>query len=167
MIINYSLTGLILMLITSATLAQKNAGDSLATAPDTRSSWSFAADAYYYMLPAEKNTTVFIGPADYRSLHLEGRYNYEDRRTASLFVGYNLEAGHKLTLAATPMIGFAVGNTNGIVPGLEMTLTWLILDFYSESEYVFDLEGKENDYFYTWTQLAITPFPEFQNRNCR
>jgi hypothetical protein len=60
------------------------------------------------------------------------------------------------------MIGFVVGNTNGIAPGLEARLKWKKIDFYSEGEYVFDFDGRENDFFYAWTELAITPFRSFR-----
>ena len=139
--------------------AQQTTNDSLQKNTDTiSSSWSFAADAYYYIFPGEKNTATVLGYADHRSLHLEARYNYEDRKTGSVFGGYMFETGNKLVLTFTPMIGFVFGNTNGIAPGLEASLTWKKFDFYSETEYVFDFDEKENNFLYTWTELAITPF---------
>ena len=60
------------------------------------------------------------------------------------------------------MAGFAVGNINGIIPGLEISLTCGIFDYYSESEYMFDFEGKENDYFYIWSELGISLFDNFR-----
>jgi len=159
----YILIIILLSLITIKMPAQKASEDSLATAQDTASSsWSFEADAYYYILPGEKNTTTLLGYADHKSLHLEARYNYEDEKTASLFGGYMFETGRKLKLSVTPMIGFVIGNTDGIAPGLELSLTWKKLDFYSESEYVIDFDGQENNFFYTWTELAISPFRNFR-----
>ena len=149
--------------IAFSAFAQKGGNDSSQASVDTVSSaWRFEADIYYYVLPHEKNTSTLIGYADHKSLHLEARYNYEDVKTASLFVGYSFEAGHKLKLTITPMIGSVFGNTNGFVSGLEASLKWKKLDFYTESEYVFDLAGKENDFFYSWTELAITPFTNFR-----
>ena len=87
------------------------------------SSWSFAAATYYYVLPGEKNTATVLGYADHKSLHLEARYNYEDRETGSVFGGYMFEAGNKLMVSLTPMIGIVFGNTNGIAPGLEASLS--------------------------------------------
>ena len=143
--------------------AQQTTNDSLQTTKDTvSSSWSFAAAAYYYILTGEKNATTILGYADHKSLHLETRYNYEDRETGSVFGGYVFEAGNKLAVSLTPMIGFVFGNTNGIAPGLEVSLAWKKLDFYSETEYVFDFDGKENNFLYTWTELAITPFKNFR-----
>jgi hypothetical protein len=133
------------------------------TINDTISSpWSFETDIYYYILPGEKNTTTLLAYADHKALHLEARYNYEDVKSASVFGGYRFEAGRKLKWSLTPIIGFVVGNTDGIVPGFEGSLRWKKFDFYSESEYVFNFDGKENNFFYTWTELAISAFRNFR-----
>lgn len=151
------------MQVAFTAFAQQTTKDTVPPTPDTiSSSWSFAAAAYYYILSGEKNTTTLLGYADHKSLHLETRYNYEDQKTASVFGGYMFEAGRKLVLNITPMIGFVIGKTNGIVAGLETSLTWKKFDFYSETEYVFDFNGKENNFLYTWTELAIVPFQNFR-----
>ena len=161
----YLIISLLLIQITFGSFAQQGTKDSLQATPDSvssSSSWSFAASAYYYILPGEKNTTTLLGYADHKWLHLEARYNYEDRKTGSVFGGYLVDGGGKLTWSLTPMIGFVFGNTDGIAPGLETSLAWKKFDFYSESEYVFDFTAKENNFFYTWTELAITPFRNFR-----
>jgi len=163
MIMRYLITSLLSLQLSLTALGQQSANDSLQVTSNTiSSSWSFETAAYYYILPGEKNTTTLLGYADHKAWHFEARYNYEDLKTGSVFGGYRFETGRKLVLSATPMIGFAFGNTNGIVPGLETSLTWKKFDFYSETEYVIDLEGKENNFFYTWTELAITPFRNFR-----
>jgi len=159
----YLITCILSIQLAFTSFAQQKSNDSLQVTIDTiPSSWSFAADAYYYIFPSEKNTTTLLGYADHKALHLEARYNYEDLKTGSVFGGYKFEAGNKFVFSATPMIGFVFGNTNGIAPGLEINLAWKKFDFYSESEYVFDFDGKENDFFYNWTELAITPFRNFR-----
>ena len=42
-------------------------------------------------------------------------------------------------------------------PGLEMEIVYRKFDLYSESEYIFDLTGKENNFFYAYSELAIRP----------
>ena len=161
--VRYFIICMLLMMINIKTLAQKANNDSLTTVSDTLSSpWSFEVESFNYIVPDDGITPLVLGYADYKSWHIEARYNYEYLNTVSLFGGYTFDAGKKLKFSATPMIGFVFGNTNGIAPGLEWTLTWKKLDFYSESEYVFDLETKENDFFYNWTELAITPFNNFR-----
>jgi hypothetical protein len=135
----------------SQQVISENARDS------SGSAWSFSASGYYYFIPNDKNTFTLIGYADHKSLHLETRYNYEDEKTGSVFGGWRFATGNKLQFGATPMLGIVFGNTNGIAPGVELDLSYWLLDFYSESEYVIDFESNENNFFYTWTELAISP----------
>lgn len=159
----YISISLLLIMFASAGIAQQKANDpSKEKDISCANAWSFEIDAYYYIMPNDKNTTTLITTADHSDLHLEARYNYEDEKTFSFFGGYNFETGNDVVLDLTPMTGFAVGNINAVIPGLELGISWKILDYYSESEYVFDLEGKENDYFYTWAELGITPFDNFR-----
>jgi hypothetical protein len=127
------------------------------TADSSKSKWAFSASAYYYFIPEDKNTLTLIGGADYKKLHLEARYNYEDMNTVSAFAGWRFEARKEFQFAATPMLGFAVGNTDGFVPALELEASYKIFDFYSESEYLVDFASKENNFFYTWSELAVSP----------
>ncbi|MEX6689862.1 hypothetical protein QTN47_20310 [Danxiaibacter flavus] len=127
------------------------------TADSSQSKWLLSAAGYYYFIPGDKNTFTLIGYADYKKLHLEARYNYEDLNTASAFAGWRFETGKKFRFGATPMLGIAVGNTDGFVPALELDASYKIFDFYSESEYLVDFAGKENNFFYTWSELAVAP----------
>ena len=140
----------------SSTLCAQNGADS------SHSKWSFSASTYYYIIPGDKNTATAIGYADYKSLHLEGRYNYEDRQTGSLFAGWRFETGNKFVFGATPMIGIVIGNTDGIAPGLELDATYGIFDYYSETEYLFDFSSSENNFLYTWGEIGVTPFSSFR-----
>lgn len=154
-----------LLFLADNAFAQQSISDSTKINADTTASnWSFAADGYYYLFPNEsdENTGTFVGYADFKAWHMEARYNYEDVNTGSVFGGYRFEAGDKITLGATPMVGTVFGNMNGIAPALEIDVIWKKLDFYSESEYVFDFAEKGNNFFYTWSELAITPFENFR-----
>ena len=89
-------------------------------------------------LPAEDDHFLLpIFRADRGPLHLEGRYQYEDRHTGSAWLGWTLEAGKKVHLEVVPMAGAVFGRTNGVAPGLELTLSWKSVELYSENEYVF------------------------------
>lgn len=151
MIMQKTFTVLMLCFSSCALFAQQGTADS------SGSKWSFSTSGYYYFIPDDKNTYTIIGYADYKALHLEARYNYEDLNTASAFAGWRFETGKKLQFGATPMLGFAIGNTDGIIPALELDATYKIFDFYSESEYLVDFAGNENNFFYTWSELAVSP----------
>jgi hypothetical protein len=93
-------------------------------------------------------------------LHLEARYNYEARETASAWLGANFTFGEDLELGLIPMVGGVFGQTSGIATGLTITLAWGPLALWSQSEYVFDLADSSNDFFYVWSELSVT-WPEW------
>jgi len=132
-------------------LAQENQIDSAS------SQWNFSAWAEMFIIPGEED---FFNPTFYarhKSLHLEARYNYEDRNTASLWAGHRFKFGKGVKFVLVPMGAVVFGNTNGIAPGLEIEVMYKKFDFYSESEHVFDFNSKENNFFYMYSELAIRP----------
>ncbi|HSR39136.1 MAG TPA: hypothetical protein VLL95_09510 [Phnomibacter sp.] len=119
-------------------------------------SWSVNASLGIILFPED----VFLMPivvADKGKLHLVSRYNYEDLNTFSLFGGYNFTGGKKLQYRITPMLGFVVGNTDSIAPGLEVDLSLGKFRFYTEDEYVFEFNDKANSFFYSWSELSFAP----------
>jgi hypothetical protein len=125
--------------------------------PDSKKNkWAVEASALLYFIPDD----FFVLPivkADKNKLHLEGRYNYEDRKTVSFFGGYNFTGGNKIEYTITPMLGIALGNSDGIAPGLEMDFTWGKFELYSEMEYLFEFNEKSNSYYYNWTEFTFAP----------
>lgn len=145
--------------------AQTTAGTSPATvsssAPATANPWDFNLSVSGYIVPRGQSYVSPTFTGDHDTLHVEARYNYEAQRTGSLWAGYDLSVGKKLVLDATPMIGGVFGNVNGIAPGLEVTMTYRKLQFYSANEYIFDTDTKAGNFFYTWTQLTYSPVKWF------
>jgi len=60
------------------------------------------------------------------------------------------------------MAGMVAGHTNGIIPGLEITAAYSRFTLYSENEYMLDFKGRENYFFYSWTQLSSQIFKNTQ-----
>ena len=119
--------------------------------------WSYAAAASFYLIEGE---SAYVQPtitADRGRLHLEARFNYEDRNTGSAWMGYNLTVGEELVLEITPMLGVVLGDTMGIAPGYKGTLSGWGVDLYSEAEYVIDADDSDDSFLYTWTELTVTP----------
>ncbi len=127
--------------------AQPNHGAHPWTASVSANNYIFADD--YIFSP--------VVSADHDWLHLEGRYNYEDLQTLSVFGGYNVHAGGQLLLDVTPMIGFAVGNTTAIIPAAELTLSYGRFELYTESEFLVDFNDAAFNFFYAWTELNYSP----------
>jgi hypothetical protein len=165
--IRAQLIGLFLLATTCAirgaaqTPASDNSAESTKPSPATADPWDFDLSVSGYIVPRGQSYVSPTLTADRDTLHLEARYNYEAQRTGSLWAGYNLTVGKKLVLDATPMIGGVFGGVNGIAPGLEVTLTYKKLQFYSANEYIFDTDTKSGNFFYTWTQLTYSPVKWF------
>ena len=133
-------------------IAQEAESDSATT-----KEWSFSAWAEMFIIPHEDDIFNPTFYARHKTLHLEARYNYEDKNTASLWAGYRFKFGKQVKFVLVPMAAIVFGNTNGVAPGLEMEIMYKKFDFYSESEHVFDFSSRENNFFYMYSELAIRP----------
>jgi hypothetical protein len=138
-------------LVSLRLFAQENQIDSASA------QWNFSAWAEMFIIPHEEdifNPTFYVR---HKTLHLEARYNYEDKNTASLWAGYRFKFGKQVKFVLVPMAAIVFGNTNGVAPGLEIEIMFKKFDFYSESEHVFDFSSRENNFFYMYSELAIRP----------
>lgn len=122
----------------------------LAAQADSQPSVSGSAQLYVQLAEGEDPLPVGIVGVDARSWHFEGRYNYEDVETASVWLGWNLSYGSTVTLDLTPMAALVVGTVNGVAPGVELTLSWKELTFYDEMELVVPFNG-DPSYFVSWS----------------
>jgi len=125
--------------------------------------WDFNLVVDGYILP-QADGESYASPvfsADRKWLHLETRYNYEDRQTGSFWLGYNFEKGKKLSVTFTPMIGGVFGNTTGVAPGYEFSLSYKKLSLSIDGEYVFDTRDTNGSFFYSWTELTYSPLDWF------
>jgi hypothetical protein len=146
--------------------AQTTAAAPVSTAADSaltltpeidENAWSFSAYVYAYIVPDGDDFLQPTVTAARGKLHLEARYNYEDFNTGSLWVGYNLSVEGEVTLVFTPMIAGVFGDTDGVAPGFNLAIDWWRLAFFSQCEYVFDTDGSEESFFYSWTELSVWP----------
>ena len=131
--------------------------DAGAAPPAAARAWAFSVSGNQYLFPGEGDFFMGIATADRKSLHLETRYNYEDRNTWSFWGGWTWAAGTKVEFEITPMLGAVTGDTDGVAPGLEASLAWKRLDCYLESEVVFDAHHDEDSFVYAWSELALKP----------
>jgi hypothetical protein len=126
--------------------------------PET-SEWSYGVESDFYF--TDPFIFLPIITVDKGKLHIEARYNYEDLKTASAWVGCNIFGGDKFEYFITPMVGGVFGRTNGTAPGFECTLGYGGFELYNESEYLFDFASSENNFFYSWTDLTYSPLDWF------
>jgi hypothetical protein len=120
-------------------------------------SWSVSAAAFVYAVPDEANYAQPTAAADRGWIHVEARYNYEERNTGSLWGGFNLGGDGVVEWTLTPMAGGVFGDVTGIAPGYNGSLAWRRLNFFSEGEWVFDTTELSESFFYNWSELAFAP----------
>jgi hypothetical protein len=144
----------LLVLFPAVAAAQEAVAEPAAEKPP---GWEFNASVFGYFPPDDRHYAQPTVIANHGALHLEGRYNYEGFETGSAWVGWNFGFGEKLRLDATLMAGGVFGDTRGVAPGYELTLSYGKFEFYSEGEYVVDVDDSANNFFYNWAQLGYSP----------
>ena len=118
---------------------------------------AIAASVFVYVIPGEANYAQPTIAVDREVVHLELRYNYEDRGAGSLWAGYNFEGGDTLSWTVTPMLGAVYGRITGVAPGYSASLEWWKLELYSEGEYLSDLSEPADSFFYNWSEVSLRP----------
>ena len=119
--------------------------------------WEFSLSTFTYLA---QHTRDYVNPnftADRDWLHLEARYNYEDLKTGSVWVGCNFSVGKKLKFEVTPMFGGVFGDISGIAPGYTITVSYVSIELSTQGEYFFDAGTHSGDFFYSWSELNCSP----------
>lgn len=129
---------------------------SASEAPPARA-LSGAITGYTYVLPDEPDFGMAVGSINVGSLRFEGRYNYEARASASAFVGWKFAGGQDVKWEVTPILGTLWGRAQGTIPGVELSVAYKSVDFYTEAEYVIDRDNAHDNYFYAWSELGWRP----------
>ena len=145
------------LLIPSLCAAQEGAQHVPLQADASASGWAVGATGYYYALDDQSDYFSAIATANRDALHLEARYNYEALDSGSLFAGWTFSGGDVLSWAFTPILGAVFGSMQGIAPGFEASAAYGMVDFYTEVEYVRDLNAQDDSFTYAWSELAVSP----------
>ena len=119
--------------------------------------WAYSMMASYYSFRNQDDFVLAVATADKGPLHIEARYNYEAKDSGSLFAGWKFSGGEKITYELTPILGAVFGAKKGIAPGFEASIGYGIVDFYTETEYVRDLEVRQDSFTYSWNELGFSP----------
>jgi hypothetical protein len=151
----------LLVLAGGSAMAQPPVDSPETTAPRVEeavaSRWSWTVSVFTYLLPDEDNYGQPTVSLDRDWLHVEGRLNYEDLSTGSVWAGYNVSVGDAVTFEITPMMGAIFGDTTGLGVGYKGSVAWRSVDVSSETEFVFDTESSADNFLYTWSELGWTP----------
>ena len=119
--------------------------------------WTFTAVLSIYQVPDDRIYGQPTMMADRDRLHLEARFNYEDIKAGSAWVGYNLGGGEKVAWELTPLFGVVFGSVGAVAPGYRGSVSWRRLNLSSEGEYVFGSKDEEERFFYNWSELTVAP----------
>jgi hypothetical protein len=140
------------------------AGVSVASgqAPADSGGPAWTAQAYLGLTADADLHPIAIASYAKGALYLEGRYNYEEAHTGSLFAGRAFTADGKVSLWITPMIGAVVGDLNGVAPAFEVEVGLGRVTFSDETELVIAFGDKESSFLYAWGQLTAELTPWFQ-----
>lgn len=92
-----------------------------------------------------------------RNWYAEGRYNYEDNQTFSLYVGKTFSREQDLSYSLTPLIGGSMGNFNGVSTGFYVHLDYKNFLFSTQSQYSLSTDHRSSNFFYNWSELAYQP----------
>src|SRR5262245_6257894 len=100
--------------------------------------WAFSLSTSTFLAQHERDYVNPTFTADRERLHLEARYNYEELKTGSFWLGWNFSTGKKLQFELTPMLGGVFGDITGIAPGYTITMRYKPFELSSQGEYFID-----------------------------
>ncbi|HKW13954.1 MAG TPA: hypothetical protein VJS69_05665 [Candidatus Krumholzibacteria bacterium] len=115
-----------------------------------------SVSAYLYIPPHDDNYLQPTGRVDIDRFHFEARYNYEAKHAISFWGGYIFTRKGTIELAFTPMVGYVAGDVRAVAPGGELWLGLHPFEFYTENEYMQDLDESSGSFFYSWSELTAT-----------
>jgi len=145
------------ILLAGPLLGQTTSSTPASPTESSPDQWAYSLNISGYLVPHDRSYASPTFAADRGRVHLGARYNYEDKETGSLWVGYNFSAGDKLAFELTPMIGGVFGNTTGVASGYQASVAWKRLELSTEGEYVFDTQDSTGNFFYSWMELSYAP----------
>ena len=110
-----------------------------------------------YDVPDSEDFVSPVVTAERGRLHLEARYNYEAVGAASIWVGANFHVGAQWVFDATLVAGGVFGEIEGFAPGYRCVLARSWFELTSEGEYYIDNHDHEENFLYSWTEIAGYP----------
>src|SRR5215471_3663096 len=116
--------------------------------------WEFSLSTFTYLAQHARDYANPNLTADRDWLHLEARYNYEELKTGSVWLGWNFSTGKKLQFEVTPMLGGVFGDITGIAPGYTITIHYKQFELSTQGEYFFDAGTSSGNFFYSWSELS-------------
>lgn len=112
---------------------------------------------YYYGEQGE----FFMGPVvqlqNKNNWYAEARYNYEDHKTLSFYIGRVYAREAKFSYSAVPIFGGVVGRYKGGSAGLNVEMDYEGFFFAAQSQYTFSVEDEIDNFYFSWSELGYQP----------
>jgi hypothetical protein len=116
---------------------------------------------YYY----DKSQGFTMGPLlqvqNKKNWFAEARYNYEEAKTVSFYIGKVYERKGNFSYALIPLVGGVAGRFNGGSIGFNMNLEYHNFYFASQTQYTFSVEAEIENFYFTWSELGYQPLHWF------
>lgn len=94
-------------------------------------------------------------------LHTELRYNYEERKTASVYIGKNFSRDSSFSYSVTPMLGLVFGQYNGCSVALNADADYKKFFISVQTQYTAGKNAVSENFFYTWAETGYQPLDWF------
>jgi len=92
-----------------------------------------------------------------KNWYVEARYNYEEKRTLSFYIGKSFSRDGEFSYSIVPLFGGVVGRFNGGSAGLNMDLDYKNFYFSTQSQYTFSVNDEINNFYFSWSELGYQP----------
>jgi len=94
-----------------------------------------------------------------KGMYTEMRYNYEELKTASLYLGKSFNANGSIESSFTPAAGIVVGKYTGASMALNTEVSYRNIFFNSQAQYTISAEKTSNNFYYNWSDLYYMSLP--------
>lgn len=138
----------ILLIIIWSTLMQRNVSAQTKTGIENYNFKSSTED--YLWMPIIHRTGK-------KGLHTEFRYNYEERKTASVYIGKNFSRDSAFSYSITPMLGWVFGKYNGGSAALNADADYKKVFASVQTQYTVSKNSASENFFYTWAETGYQP----------
>ena len=125
--------------------------------------WKAGIGQYFYTRVPFSEAFVPVAHIESpNNFYAELRYNYEDLKTLSLYIGKTLTGGNNLVYTITPMLGYSTGRFTGISLGANTDAGWKKFFLSSQTQYSITIKKSDSlstkntadNFFFTWSELA-------------
>jgi len=120
-------------------------------------------EQYYYLQDKKPGILVpIIHIQNKKNWYAEGRYNYEELRSFSLYFGKNFSRENtRLSYSLTPILGGIIGRLRGGSAGINANVEYGDFFFCSQSQFTFTPKASENNFAFSWSDAGYQPFSWF------